>query len=53
MPALVGLRSALAMLAIVALIALFFSRRLPNAQPGSATGPPAGGGADPGAAPAA
>jgi MFS family permease len=33
---LVGLRSALSVLAIVVLIALFFSRRLPNVQPGSA-----------------
>jgi MFS family permease len=33
---LVGLRSALAVLAIVVLIALFFSRRLPTVQPGSA-----------------
>ena len=33
---LVGLRTALAVLAIVVLIALFFSRRLPDVQPGSA-----------------
>jgi len=33
---LAGLRSALSVLAIVVLIALFFSRRLPNVQPGSA-----------------
>jgi MFS family permease len=33
-----GLRSALAVLAFVALIALAFSRRLPNVQPGAAAG---------------
>jgi hypothetical protein len=33
---LVGLRAALSVLAIVVLIALVFSRRLPNVQPGSA-----------------
>jgi hypothetical protein len=31
-----GLRSSLAVLALIALIALFFTRRLPRAQPGSA-----------------
>ncbi len=32
-----GLRSSLALLAIVGLLALFFSRRLPTSQPGAAT----------------
>jgi hypothetical protein len=32
-----GLRSALSVLAIFALIALFFSRRIPTEQPASAT----------------
>jgi MFS family permease len=47
---LAGLRAALAMLVIVAMAALFFSRRLPSVQPASATGPPAGEGARPDAA---
>ncbi len=33
---LAGLRTAIAVLALVVLVALFFSRRLPNVQPGSA-----------------
>ena len=36
LPASYGLRTALSVLAIVVLIALFFSRRLPDVQPGSA-----------------
>jgi hypothetical protein len=39
-----GLRSALALLAIIAVIALFFTRRIPSSQPGAAatsgTSPP-------------
>jgi EmrB/QacA subfamily drug resistance transporter len=35
-----GLRSALALLALVAVIALFFTRRLPTRQPGAETGSP-------------
>jgi MFS family permease len=49
---LAGLRAALAVLVLVALAALYFSRRLPSVQPASAAGPPAGEGARPDAAPA-
>ena len=34
-----GLRSSLSVLALIALIATFFSRRIPAVQPGSATAP--------------
>jgi hypothetical protein len=43
-----GLKSALAILAVLALLALFFTSRIPDRQPGSEEAPP---GAEPGAEP--